>query len=344
MTASSRSDEPQATTQEMLALGGGRPPGELLEVAVEHATDRVPVASPDQTADSVRKSLIGREFEWAGDVAVLAGGELVGLVPIERLLATPEVTRMADVMDTEPAIFSHGTDQEVVAWHMVHRGECSAAVVDDAGRFVGLVPPYRMLEVLLHEHDEDLARLGGYIRGTRGARRAAEEPVTQRLWHRLPWLLVGLVGAMASAVVVGAYEEQLSEVLLLTFFLPAVVYLADAVGTQTEAILIRGLSVGIEMRNVFRRELISGTVIGTVIGLAFLPFALLGWGNEKVAIAVALALFCACAIATLVAMVLPLIFQRFGVDPAFGSGPLATVIQDLLSIAVYLAIATPIAT
>jgi magnesium transporter len=215
--------------------------------------------------------------------------------------------------------------------------------VDARGRFVGLISPHRMLTVLLDAHDADFARLGGYIRGTRGARRAAEERVTQRLWHRLPWLLIGLVGAMASAVIVGAFEDELNEVLLLAFFLPGVVYLADAVGTQTEAILIRGLSVGIDMRKVVRRELISGTVIGALIGLAFLPFALIGWGNEEVAIAVALALFCACSIATLVAMTLPILIRRFGLDPAFGAGPLATVVQDLLSIVVYLAIAAPIA-
>ncbi len=337
-------DERASTTNTTLALDGERPPAERLKVALGHATKSVPIAAPDQSAESVRQSLVGRTFESAADVAVLDGRELVGLISIEQLLATPDETRLADVMDTGPAIVSHGTDQKVVAWCMVHRGERSAAVVDDAGRFAGLIPPYRMLEVLLHEHDEDLARMGGYMRGTSSARRAAEEPVARRLWHRLPWLLVGLLGAMVSAVVVGAYEEQLSEVLLLTFFLPAVVYLADAVGTQTEAILIRGLSVGIEMRKVFRRELASGVVIGTVIGVAFVPFALLVWVNEQVAVAVALALFCACTIATLVAMVLPLIFQRFGVDPAFGSGPLSTVIQDLLSIVVYLAIAAPIAT
>jgi magnesium transporter len=268
----------------------------------------------------------------------------VGIVSIERLLALPAETTMADAMDIELPVVGHQTDQEVVAWRLVERGESSAAVVDDAGHFVGLVPPFRMLEVLLSEHDEDLARMGGYLRGTDSARRAAEEPVTRRLWHRLPWLLVGLLGAMASALVVGAFEAQLNEVVLLAFFLPAVVYLAGAVGTQTVAILIRGLAVGIDMRHMFRRELISGAVMGVVVGLVFLPFALIGWGNEQVAVAVALALFCACVISTVVAVALPLLFRRFDVDPAFGSGPLATVIQDLLSIIVYLAIATPIAT
>ena len=174
---------------------------------------------------------------------------------------------MAGIMDADPPVVDPGCDQEAIAWKMVEHHESSVAVVDASGRFVGLVPPHRMLSVLLHEHDEDFARLGGYMRGTLGARRAAEEPVTQRLWHRFPWLLIGLVGAMASAVIVGAFEEPLSEVLLLAFFLPGVVYLADAVGTQTEAILIRGLSVGIGLRKVIPRELISGAIICALMSL-----------------------------------------------------------------------------
>jgi magnesium transporter len=217
-------------------------------------------------------------------------------------------------------------------------------VVDATGSFVGLIPPHRMLGVLLAEHEEDLARIGGFLAGGARARGAAQEPVARRLWHRLPWLLIGLAGAMASAVLVGAFEEQLETKVLLAFFLPGVVYMADAVGTQTEALIIRGLSVGVTVRDVVRRELITGLAIGVAIGTAFLPFALLAWGDAQVAVAVGLALFASCSIATVVAMALPWAFQRLGADPAFGSGPLATVIQDLLSIAVYFAIATPIAT
>jgi magnesium transporter len=215
-------------------------------------------------------------------------------------------------------------------------------VVDGEGRFVGLIPPHTMLAVLVAEHEEDLARLGGYTAQTRRARHAAEERVGPRLRHRLPWLLLGLLGAMGSAGIIGAFEDQLDEKILLAFFVPAVVYLADAVGTQTEAVLIRGLSVGVEMRKVARREFVSGVLIGLLLAAAFLPFALAVWGDGRVALAVALALLASCSIATVVAMFLPWAFPRLGRDPAFGSGPLATVIQDLLSIAVYLGIATAI--
>jgi magnesium transporter len=77
--------------------------------------------------------------------------------------------------------------------------------------------------------------------------------------------------------------------------------------------------------------------------VAFLPFAPLVWGDAGLALAVSVALLASSAIATLVAMLLPWVLQRLGTDPAFGSGPLATVIQDLLSIATYFAVAVPIA-
>jgi magnesium transporter len=78
------------------------------------------------------------------------------------------------------------------------------------------------------------------------------------------------------------------------------------------------------------------------LGFAFLPFGIWRWGDEDVAIAVSISLLAACSVATMVAMALPALFQRLGRDPAFGSGPLATVIQDLLSIVIYFAIVTAI--
>lgn len=319
-------------------------PDDLLGTAAQYATDRVPVARPAQVVGEARAALTGQAYECADDVAVLDGTALVGVVPIERLLAAPADARIADVMDADPPVVAPGVDQEVVAWSMVRRGESSIAVVGPSGRFVGLIPPHRMLAVLLAEHDEDLARIGGYLAGTAQARRAAEEEVTRRLWHRLPWLLIGLLGAMASAVIVGAFEQQLDKKVLLAFFVPGVVYMADAVGTQTEAVVIRGLSAGVKLGPIVGRELLTGALIGLVIGGAFFPFALLAWDDAPVAVAVALALVASCSIATILAMALPWTFQRLGSDPAFGSGPLATVVQDLVSIAVYLGIATLIAT
>jgi magnesium transporter len=202
------------------------------------------------------------------------------------------------------------------------------------------VPAGRLLQVLEMEHEEDLARIGGFLSGASQARTAAEETVARRLWHRLPWLALGLLGAMASAAVVGAYEEEIRKEVLLAFFVPAVVYMADAVGTQTEAVVIRGMAMGISIRSVFARELAGGIVIGALLGALFFLFVLAVWSEMRVAAAVSLALGISCSIASLVAMALPYGLARLGRDPAYGSGPLATVIQDLLSILAYFAVAS----
>jgi magnesium transporter len=307
------------------------------------ATARIPRARPDETVADVRDALAGRDFDSVAAVAVLDRDRLAGLVTLEALLAAPPEARVHTIMDPAPPVLMPGVDQERAAWAMVAAGESALAVEDAHGAFSGLVPPDRLLAVLLEEHRTDLARLGGYLAGTTQAREAAIEPVRRRLWHRLPWLLLGLVGAMAATVLVGAFESQLEAKVLLAFFVPGVVYMADAVGTQTEALLIRGLSAGVPLARAARRELITGLALGVIVAAAFLPFAWLVWGDGQVAATVALALFAGCSIATLVAMLLPWAFHRLGHDPAFGSGPLATVIQDLLSIAIYLAIASWIA-
>jgi len=310
----------------------------VLETAIGHLTPRVPVAQPSSLAAEVRRSLEGQRFDTVAEIAVCEEGRLRGLVNIEDLLAAPGDQPLHELMDAAPPVVEPGVDQEVAAWRAVQHRESSLAVVDDGGRFLGMIPPARLLEVLLWEHDEDMARLAGLTRGTASARTAAEEPVARRLLHRVPWLLVGLLGAFLAADIVGAFEEHLERRVILAFFVPGVVYLADAVGTQTEALIIRGLSVGVPISRIVGRELLTGLIVGAMLAAAFLPVAMWRWGRADVALAVALAIMAACSIATVVAMSLPWLFHRLGSDPAFGSGPLATVVQDLLSILLYFVI------
>ena len=172
------------------------------------------------------------------------------------------------------------------------------------------------------------------------ARDAVTATVASRLAHRLPWLVLGLLGAMLCAGLVSSFEEALRENVLLAFFVPAVVYMADAVGTQVETVVIRGIALGVPLRTVAVRELVSGGVVGCVLAAVFFAFALAVWGDAQIATVVAVSLLMSASIATAIAMTLPYMFAARGLDPAFGSGPIATVIQDLLSIAVYFAAAT----
>jgi magnesium transporter len=313
-----------------------------LEVASRHATANIPIAHPDEKAGTVRERLIGKTFDTVADIAVCVDGRLVGIVRIERLLAAAPETAVDRLMDHAPPVVAPNTDQEIAAWVMLEHGERSLAVVDDDGVFRGLVAPERMLEVLMQEHDEDLRRFSGLLAAGSGARIASEERVARRLLHRLPWLAIGLIGAMVSAWLVGSSEEQLARTVQLAFFLPAIVYMADAVGTQTETLAVRGLSVGVPIRRFVVKEMATGALIGCVVSALFFLFCLVVFDDVSVAVAVSLALFASCGVASVVALLLPWLLNLLHKDPAFGSGPLATVVQDLLSIAIYLALASVI--
>ncbi len=277
----------------------------------------------------------GQRYESLHDVVVLDEGCVAGLLDLRELLAAPDDARVRDLMDSAPPLATATEDPNLAAHRLIERRESSLVLVDDGGQFRGLVPPEAMISMLLQEHDEDLARLGGYVAGADRARGAAREPVARRLVHRLPWLVLGLLGAMLSAVIVSAFEDQLAENILVALFVPAVVYMADAVGTQTEALLIRAMASGVTVRSMVARELGTGAIVGAVVGVSFALFALVGWGDGNLAAAVGIALFASCSFATILAMAFPAILDGLGQDPAFGSGPLATVAQDLLSILVY---------
>jgi len=310
------------------------------ETAAEHATACVPVAGPTQRVGDVRELLVGQRYESASHIVVCEADTFLGIVTIEDLLVAAADVEVESLMDRGAPVVAPGVDQEVAAWRAVRHGESALAVVDRHGHFVGVIPPHRLVAVLLSEHEEDLSRFGGFLKTTSVARTTSEEPVRRRFGHRLPWLLLGLGGALLAADLVGSFETHLQLNVMLAFFIPGIVYLADAVGTQTETVVVRGLSLGVPMRQMVGRELLAGILIGMALAAVALPFVWWRWNDAGLAVSVGMSVFAACSTATLAAMMLPWLFDALALDPAFGSGPLATVVQDLLSIWIYLSVTT----
>ena len=240
--------------------------------ALAFASTRVPIAHIGENVGEVRDRLVGGDrLESATQIAVVHDGRLRGLVRIEDLLSAARDLPVISLMDSDPPVIAPGMDQEAVAAKAVQQQESSLAVVGPDGRFVGLIPPFRTPGVLLEEHREDMARLSGYLHQSAGARASSSEGLALRFWHRFPWLLVGLIGALAAAGIVASFERGLASHLELAFFIPGIVYIADAVGTQTETLVVRGLSVGIPVGGVMRRELLTGLSLVSSSGSSLFP-------------------------------------------------------------------------
>lgn len=298
------------------------------------------VARGDETVGVLRERLRGQPHLASAELlCVIDSNErLLGTVPPQLLMALPEGEALAHVAKAGLAVRPEDDPEHVASLALHHR--CTAVPVTDAGgRLVGVVGAGALLHILRSEHIGDLHRLAGMSRETEQARHAIEAPPLRRARHRLPWLVVGLVGSMLATFIVARFEGALARVPAIAFFVPGLVYLADAIGTQSEAVAVRGLSLArVGIARLVGDELRTGALIGLVLAGLVMPAVCLAFGDARLALAVGVALAAACAVATVLGLLLPWLLGRLGYDPAYGSGPLATIVQDLLSLLIYFAV------
>jgi magnesium transporter len=167
-------------------------------------------------------------------------------------------------------------------------------------------------------------------------------PFWQSVRHRFPWLLLGLFGGVMAAGIVGSFEETISQHLVLAAFIPLIVYMADAVGTQMEAFIIRDLAMHprLPFRRYVLRQLSIIVLIGVLTSTLLYTGSLLVYRQAMVSLVLGVSLFAAIISSVLTGLIIPYAFGRFRMDPANASGPIATIIQDLLSVFIYFLVAS----
>jgi magnesium transporter len=303
----------------------------------------VPIARPEERAGSVRERLAGRRYDDASHIFLVAGdGRLVGIAEIGDVIGAAAMTPLAELArDVKSHVVTPNMDREEAASIAIRAGISVLGVRDADGRFIGAVPASALISILRDEHLEDLHHMAGILGKSEAAKAALTAPPHQRALYRLPWLLVGMAGSAFATAMMAHFEKALSAHIAVAFFIPAIVYLADAVGTQSESVAVRGLSLtGADLAPLLASELGTGILIGVTLGLLALPLVWMAFGNIALAATVAAALVVASSVATTIGFLLPWLFARLGYDPALGSGPLGTVIQDVLSLLIYLMIAS----
>lgn len=310
------------------------------ETAAQHMVERVPTGASGATVGAILGELAAATFGSVNAVYVLDRRQrLLGVVPMATLLGAGMQRRLDEIMLPPVATVEPEDDQELVAAAAVEHGISDVPVTDTAGRLLGVVPARALLRIQRGEHIEDFNRLAGILRENRKARAAIDGGRVSNALRRLPWLVLGLAGGAMATWVMASFEAELERRIAVAFFVPAIVYLAGAIGTQSVTIAVRGLSLSqLSLRALTTSELMTGMIIGLV--LAALSFPALAWflDDIRLAMAVSLALVIASMLSTTIGLLLPWAIWKAGADPAFGSGPLATILQDILSLLAYFGI------
>jgi magnesium transporter len=245
-------------------------------------------------------------------------------------------------MTTDVAFVHRSTDQEHAAHLALAQSIKAVPVLNDDGTFFGVIPSDTILRILREEQTEDLMRFAGisYAADDRIAKFTLREHVSTRL----PWLIVGLVGGLGAAFVVEHFDALLATEIALAAFIPAIVYIADAVGSQTQMVYVRSLvqKQQSSITKVLGREVTIALVVGLILGLLIGSVTYLWFGTIALPLTLGLAVFATVLFSVIVAVLLPWSFNRYGQDPALATGPLATVIRDISSLLIYFFIAAAI--
>jgi len=164
----------------------------------------------------------------------------------------------------------------------------------------------------------------------------SKESIGRLFILRIPPLIIGLILGIGLSFVTSSLEKVITKNVEVAFFIPFIVYIADAVGTQTQNIYIRSLKTGkASFKKYFVKESIFGTVLGLIFGLVVLTVVFFWFKSIQLALAIALSVFMTIALAPIVALIVTEIFELEHTDPAVGSGPITTIIQDAISIVIY---------
>lgn len=264
--------------------------------------------------------------------------KLVGVVSYRDIILAEEAEKIEDIMYSRVISVSADTDQEEVA-RLIERYDFLAIPVVENGMLVGIVTVDDIIDVVISEATEDIEKLSAS-----GKSIDFDTKATVAAYRRLPWLILLLFIGIVSGTIISQFEETLEKVVALAFFMPMIAGMTGNTGTQSLAVVVRGLITREVDRNIIIRlvirELKVGIMIGIICGLLISIIALVWRGNAVLGLVVGSSLVITLIIGTLAGTVIPLILYRFKVDPAVASGPLITTLNDILSLFIYFGIAT----
>ncbi|WP_231868362.1 magnesium transporter [Fictibacillus phosphorivorans] len=265
--------------------------------------------------------------------------KLVGVVSYRDLLLAEMHEKIEDIMYNRVISVPAETDQEEVARTIERYDFIAVPVTDEQDRLIGIVTVDDVLDVLIEEANEDIEKLSAT-----GKSIDFQTSALIASYRRLPWLILLLFIGILSGSIISTFEGTIEKAVALTYFMPMIAGMTGNTGTQSLAVVVRGLvSHDIDRQTILKlilREFGVGFIIGVTCGIIISIVAYLWKGNLILGFVVGSSLFFTLIIGTLAGTLIPLLLYRLKIDPAVASGPLITTLNDIFSLLVYFGTAT----
>ena len=268
-------------------------------------------------------------------------GRLTGVISLRDLVTTPSDTMLKDIMSKQIHVVRPETDQEEVARIVSQYNFLAVPVVDSEDRLLGIVTVDDVVDIIREEATEDFLQLVGVGKD--------REILLKSSWEnartRVPWLFASWVGGILAAFIIGVFDDVLKSTIALAAFIPVIMGMGGNIGTQSSTMIVRGLATGrVSLENSIKilfKEIRVGLILGILYGLLLGLFAIFQFINVSpmIGVVVGLSICISMIIAATIGSLVPLILNRFEIDPAIATGPFVTTAIDILGVAFYFIVA-----
>lgn len=324
----------------------------------EQASDIVDLLNYDEDSAGglMAKELIKVEMDWtilrcikemrkqAEDIenvytiyVVDSKDRLIGTLSLKKLLLAPAGSKIEDLYDEDVRSVKAYEDAESVANIMEKYDLVVLPVIDELDRLIGRITIDDVVDVIKEEADKDYQMASGLSESVDSG-----DSVMVLTRARLPWLLIGLLGGIFGALVINQYEDQLQIYPEMALFIPLIAAMGGNVGVQSSAIIVQGLannSLGFD--GLFKRlskEFLVALLNGIVCSILILIYTVIVKDNNNLAATVSLALMIVIVFAGLFGTFVPLMLDKYKIDPALATGPFITTMNDIVGLFIYFGI------
>jgi len=263
--------------------------------------------------------------------------KLLGTLSLKTFLYADNSTKISDLFKEEAISVKTSTPDEEVATLMEKYDLVAIPVLNQANVLVGRITIDDIVDVIKEEAEKDFQLASGISENVE-----SKDSILLLTRARLPWLLIGLMGGILGAVVIKSFEYELGQFPVLAFFIPLIAAMAGNVGVQSSAIIVQGLannslSYGSTFSKILKEvgvALINGAVLS---GLIFIYNVAFGEAWE-LCFTVSLSLFVVIIFAGVFGTLIPLLLDKYKIDPALATGPFITTINDVVGLLLYFTI------
>ena len=258
---------------------------------------------------------------------------LKGRLSLKDLLTSPNDAHIKDVYIPKVDFVSVHERAEEVAKVMAKYDLEAIPVVDEMNRLVGRITIDDIVDVIREEADKDYQQMAGITQDVE-----ADDSILDLTRARLPWLLVGLIGGLGAAMIMGGFEDIISEHAVLFFFTPLIAAMAGNVGVQSSAIVVQGIAnddIKGSIASRLSKEMLLALFNGIILAVLLFASTWIWKGELLSALAISLSLIVVIVMAGLIGTFIPLFLHKRGIDPAVATGPFITTSNDIFGILIY---------